>query len=57
MWTPHGPEIIGDNPLLRRCSFCGAPVGAACTFGRRGRRIPTATHSERFSQLTADAGV
>lgn len=54
MWTPHGPEIVGDNPLLRRCGFCGAPVGSGCTrIGRRGRRIPTAAHSERFPQLTA----
>lgn len=57
MWTPHGPEIVGDNPLLRRCPFCGAPIGSGCTLGRRGRRIRTATHSQRFSQLTTDAAV
>jgi hypothetical protein len=57
VWTPHGPEIIGDNPLLRPCPFCAAPIGSSCTLGRRGRRVRTATHSERFSQLTAHTGV
>ena len=54
VWTPHGPEIVGDNPLLRACGWCGAAAGQGCTrVGRHGRRVPTATHSERFAQLTA----
>lgn len=54
MWTPHGPEIVGANPLLERCGFCGAPAGVGCTRPtRRGRRPATATHAERYSQLTA----
>lgn len=54
MWTPHGPEITGDNPLLRACGWCGAPIGQGCTrIARGGRRVATATHSERFAQLTA----
>jgi len=53
VWTPHGPEIVGDNPLRQSCAFCGAVEGAPCTRPSRGGRVRTTTHSDRFPQLTA----
>lgn len=37
-WGPNGeqPDEVQDNPLLRPCGFCGAPVRQPCRRPSRG---------------------
>ncbi len=41
-WGPHGetPDVVEDNPLLRRCGFCGAAPRQPCRRPARGGHAP-----------------
>lgn len=49
-WTPDGdqrPQEVRDNPLLRRCPWCRAPIGESCRKRVHGRWVPCPPHDAR----------
>lgn len=54
-WGPDGeqPDVVEDNPLLRRCPFCRASPGNPCTRPSRRGPQPVDPHDSRKTPAPA----